>query len=129
MALTTALLILSFALLTYLDRAQLYQNIGAIAIASNLAAYLFPALILYNSQDMANSFSKTLGGLFGSFLISIVAYVCFLCAFNFLTVWNFLETINLFHFVLFNLLVQCGYALVSALIVTIVLKILIRADP
>jgi hypothetical protein len=126
-ALITALLILSFALYTYLDRAQLYENIIVVIISTNVAAHLLPALTLRRSQGADDSFARRLIGILIPSLVSIAVYIAFVSIFNILTVPNFLKNISLFQFILFNLLAQFAYALVSALTASLVLRVVIPA--
>lgn len=124
--LTTVLLIVFFAVYTYLDRAQLYENIGTIIISTNLAAYLLPPLVLSKSWGRGNSFVRTLIKILVPSLISIPVFVGLVCVFNLLTVSNFLDNTPLFQFILFTSLMQLAYALMAALLTIIVLKIFIR---
>ena len=127
-ALTTSLLVIAFSLYTYLDKAQLYENIVAITILTNMAAHFLPALVLRKFQNAGNSFARTLVGILVPSIISIAIYVGFVSVFNILTVPNFLRNISLFQFIIVNFLIQLAYALTSALIATIVLKIFFRQD-
>jgi hypothetical protein len=125
-SLTTILLILFFAIYTYLDRSQLYENIGLIVISSNLAAYLIPPLVLAKYEVIGNSFAKTLIKILVPSLISIPIFICLVCIFNIMTVSNFLHNIPLYQFIVLTSLTQLAYALVSALLATVVLKTLVR---
>jgi hypothetical protein len=124
--LTTALLIVFFAGYTYLDRAQLYENIGTIIISTNLAAYLLPALVLSRSWGIGNSVARTLIEILVPSLISIPIFIGLVGIFNMLTVPNLLNNIPLYQFVLFTSVMQLAYALAAALLATIVLKIFFR---
>jgi hypothetical protein len=123
---TIALLIVFFAVYTYLDRTHLYENIATIIISINLAAYLLPALVLSRSWGIGNSFVRTLIEILVPSLISIPVFVGLVCVFNLLTVPNFLDNIPLYQFILFTSLMQLTYALTAALVATIVLKIFVR---
>lgn len=58
--LITALLILSFAVYTYPDKAQFYEDIVVIVISTNLAAHLLPALILRSFEGTGDPFARRL---------------------------------------------------------------------
>lgn len=117
---------LSFGLYTYLDKAEFYQDIVVIVISTNLAAHLLPALILRRFQGTGNPFATRLVEILLPSLISIAVYVTFVSIVNILTVPHFLQNISLFRFILFNLLAQFIYALVSALTATLILGMNIR---
>jgi hypothetical protein len=120
--LTTALLIAAFALHAYMDKNQLYENIGEIVLLTNLAAYLIPILVFRKLYFRSNSFLKMTVEILVPSLISVVIYVFFICVFNIFNVPNFLENFPL-YFIPLNILSQALYALVSALIAIVVYKI------
>jgi hypothetical protein len=126
---TTVLLIVFFAGYTYLDRAKLYENIGEIILATNLAAYLLPALVLWRSWGLGNSFARTFVKVLTPSLTSIPLFVCLVCVFNLLTVPNFLDNIPLYQFIFLASLMQLAYALTAAVIATALLKIFVRISP